>query len=431
MEYNFFSLNRFKSKYDYTPLKIVFLYINFTYFSHFFLSESPSVRGLIFMFAINLSIIFGYILPNSSQVALSKTKTGLKSIWENRININQIIILCSIITILNSINLIKSYYPDLSEIMFYLKNPGHAYIHVKLMSNNPDSLDNNGGFGSIISILLTLLSAAKYIFFTFSILYWKQFNKRIRSLSFLTFIIYFITAFLTGSMITIGTVIMACIPIFIINIKRNKMSFDFPSKNLKKPKRLKYFVLAGIAMFTVVFFMSNRVSEDNNLLEGIKVLLFYISHGYVGLDYCLELPFEPTFGFTSFKGVLAMFVKYLGVPDLFQNSYLIRNQIANNYPALSIWSTIFPWLASDFSFYFLPFIMLVISYKFSFIWNKTIRTGNPYGYLLLGQFFIFWFMIPANNQLFHTLGNSASFILILYLYLKSKKHYISEQDNSI
>ena len=71
--------------------------------------------------------------------------------------------------------------------------------------------------------------------------------------------------------------------------------------------------------------------------------------------------------------------------------------------------------------------MMFISNQFSIIWNKTIRTGNPYGYLLLGQFFIFWFMVPANNQLFHTIGNSASFILILYLYLKSKKYYIKKE----
>lgn len=416
MNNNIFSLHTYKQKYDYTPLKIVFIFLNFTYLFHLFFSESPSVYGLIFMSVINISIIVGYILPNTSKIALATAQIGLNSVWKKEIKVNRIIILCSIIIILSSINTVKSFYPDSGEILTYLKNPGEAYMYIKHITNNPDIFDVSGWLGSTFSILLTLLSATKYIFFMFSILYWKQLKSSIRLLSISTTVIYIATSFLIGSMITIGTILMSCIPIFLINMKRKGMSFDFFKK------RLKYFLIAGLGTFMVVYFMSNRVS-DNNLLEGVKVLGFYISHGYVGLDYCLELPFEPTFGFTSFKGIFTMFVEYLGAPDLFQNSYLIRNELANNYPALSVWSTIFPWLASDFSFYFIPFIMLVISYQFSLIWNKTLRTGNPYGYLLLGQFFIFWFMVPANNQLFHTLGNSASFVLILFLYLKSKRYY--------
>ena len=414
----YFSLKKYRSTYDYIPLIIVLSYLNITYSFHLFLSKSPSVYGLIFMSSINLSIIVGYFLPNKTNTW--QLPTSLKVIWKKKINVNRIIILSSIITIISSINVISTFYPDSNEILFYLKNPGKAYIHTKFMKNNVDDFAKIGGFGSIIGILLTLLSATKYVFITFSILYWDQLKKRTITISILTFIIYCISSFLVGAMITIGSIIMACVPIFIVKMKQQKRSFNFFSQ------RLKYLIIVGLGVLIVVFFMSNRVSDDNNFREGINVLAFYVSHGYEGLDYCLELPFKPTYGFTSFKGVSEMFVKYLGAPDLFQKSYLIRNEIYNNYPSLSIWSTIFPWLASDLSFFSLPLIMMVISYKFSFIWNKTVRTGNPYGYLLLGQFFIFWFMVPANNQLFHTFGNSVSFILILFLYLRSKRYYQKE-----
>lgn len=420
----FFSLHTYKSNYDYTPLKLVFIYINLTYLLHFMLNESPSFLGFLFMTMINLSIVIGYVLPNYSESSFMKRKAGLNLIWKKKdININWIIIVCSILSILSFINTILSYYPSLNEIAYYLQNPGQAYIYTQFISQNPDNFEINGGFGSVVSIVLTLLSATKYIFLMFTLLYWKQLKNTIRLLSVSTLILYLISSFLVGSMITIGSVLLSFIPLLLISFKHKRNVINEQTINLKKPKPFKIILSAVLGLFIVLYFISNRMDKDNNLFEGVKVLGFYISHGYVGLDYCLALPFETTYGQTTFRGISALFVKYWEVPDLFNTSYLGRNQDVNGYPALSLWSTIFPWLASDFSFYSLPLIMGVISYQFSLIWNKVIRTGNPYGYLLLGQFFIFWFMVPANNQLFHTLGNAASFIVILYLYLKSKRYY--------
>ncbi|WP_205630316.1 hypothetical protein [Polaribacter vadi] len=378
------------------------------------------------MIIITIATFFGYLLPNNLHSKISDAKLGINSIWRKKINVNKVLLVCAIIVIITSYGIVYSFYNNNSDILFYLKNPGLAYSNIKLMVRNPDNFENNAVFSSSISILLTLLSGTKYIFFTFAVLYWKQLQKKIKILIILTAIIYFITSFLVGSMITIATILMSIIPIFLIFIKKKKAITPQPYKKMKKSSRFKVFAAMALGVFVIIFFLSNRISTDNNLLEGIKVLGFYVSHGYTGLDYCLGLPFEPTFGFTSFRGISEMLVKYLSAPDFFENSYLVRNELVNGYPAMSVWSTIFPWLASDFSFYGIPFIMVWASYQFSVIWNRTIRTGNPHGYVLLGQFFIFWLMIPANNQLFHTLSNAASFLLILALYLRSKKYYKKE-----
>lgn len=419
-------LSRFVSNYDYSPLIVILFYLIFTYLLHLFLNESPSTRGFVFMIIIFISIIIGYILPNSKEISVSSQTKGLNIIWQNKSGkIYLIIFFSSIITTVTSINAIISYYPNTYEMMYYLRNPGQAYMYTTFINRNSDLFEQNAGFGSFVSILLSLLSATKYIFFILSILYWKHINIRIKVLSIVTFIIYSISSFLIGSMITVGSILMAIIPIVIVKLKYKSRVGALKEKQFSFSTRFKIFVSIAIGAFIILFFMSNRISEENNLLEGAKMLGFYLSHGYNGLDHCLRLPFEPTFGFTSFRGITNMFVKYLGVSDLFQNSYLMRNEFINNYPALSIWSTIFPWLASDFSFYLLPFIIGLISFQFSILWNRTIRTGNPYGYLLLGQFFIFWFMIPANNQVFHTFGNATSFLLILYIYIRSKRNFMN------
>lgn len=415
-----FEISRVKSKYNYSPIKIVTFYIIFTYMIHLLLNENVNYRGFIFMTAIIFSIIIGYYLPNSRELSFSKSKLGENIKWDGRVNIELLILISSFITIISSINNILTYYPNRSEILYYLMNPGQSYIYIKSLKFNPDLIEFNGGFSSSVNILLTLLSAAKYIFFIFVILYWKNLKRFTQVFSVFTLLLYLASSFLIGSMITIGSILLSIIPLVLVNSK------IYNTSRFRHKKKFKTYIAVSICLFLILFFITNRVDQNNNLIEGVKVLGFYISHGYVGLDYCLELPFEPTYGFTTFYGISTMFVKYLGITDFFQNSYLIRNQIVNGYPAFSIWSTIFPWLASDFSFFFLPLIMGFISFKFSLLWNKTIRSGNPFGYLLLGQLFLFWFMIPANNQLFHTLGNSSSFILIYVLYVVSKKYYVKE-----
>lgn len=420
-----FELFKFKMRYDYTPIIIVLSYLNFTYLMHLLLNETASANGLIFISIINLSIIVGYVLPiyNNNPVSLSRGNTGLNLIWENQFNINRVIVVCSIISILSSLAVIKTYYSSINELFYYLQNPGQAYLHIKSINRNPELYSVNGGIGSGISILLTLLSATKHIYLVFSLLYWKQLKRSTHFFFLFGVVIYILHSLLIGSMITIGELLFALMPILIINFKRKPKTSDLPKANIQKSKRLKMLILLLSGILLLVFYISNRINEENNLYEGIEMLGFYISHGYVGLDYCLELPFEFTFGFTSFRSISSMLVKYLGAPDLFQNSYLVRNEIINGYPALSIWSTIFPWLASDFSFYLVPLIIGIISYQFSLLWNKTLRTGNPFGYLLLGQFFLFWIMIPANNQLLHSIANTASLLLIIYLYNRSKRYF--------
>lgn len=160
-------------------------------------------------------------------------------------------------------------------------------------------------------------------------------------------------------------------------------------------------------------------SETGVLFSGLLGLLYYVSHGYVGLSYCLNLPFHFTWGHTIFRGLSNTILPYLGISNLFSESYLIRNQLINNWSALQIWSTVFPWLASDITFWLVPLLMLIVGYSMKKAWKISIQFNNPYALLFLGQMFIFCFMIPANNQLFHTFGNSIGVISITIMYIYS------------
>jgi hypothetical protein len=406
------------NKFDYLPLILVASYIIFTYGLHIVINYPTSIKGLFFMTINVFSIFFGYLMPNKR---FYRSNYAFKDQAINYKHIERIIFFCSIIVILYSYNIISSYYDSLSEIIEFATNPGKSYGYIKQLRKYPHLNEVDGGFNSTFSILLTLTVGTKYIYITLSLLYWKYINKITKVMAVAATLAYFLNSLLVGAMITIASLFLSSLPVLILFLRKKRNNNLDSGKVSSRGRRLKVILGMAFVSFLVIFFISNRVEGSANILTGIESLITYMSHGYVGLDYTLELPFEFTYGFTTFRAVGGYLVKYLGFQNYFLDSYLVRNELVTGWPALSVWSTFFPWVASDFTFYSIPFLLIIISNKFAAIWNKTIRTQNPYGYLILGQFFIFWFMIPANNQLFHTLENTSAFILIYYLYRRSLK----------
>ncbi|MHC1718111.1 MAG: hypothetical protein AB9883_05600 [Acidaminococcaceae bacterium] len=420
-EYRSKNIEYIGRKFDYLPLFIIIIYLSVSYIAHLIMNDSKSVLLLLFVAITHICIIIGYILPSNSAILYKYPKTNKTVVWKYNKSIEKIIIISMFITIFGCIYNVFEFYAEDDNIINFLINPGKGYEYVKFLRNNPEYNISNNDYGSIISIFLTLSSGTKYIYLMLSLLFWKDLKKKFKLLFYITSGIYLINSLLIGAMITVAGPLMACMPI-IINSIRSKRTDNNVNKSEKKWKRqfLGFLVLL-ITILLIVFFIGNRVDENSSMLEGFRTLIFYFSHGYIGLEESIELPFEFTCGFTTFRGITMYFVKYMGIDDPFVYSYLMRNEAINGWPALSLWSTIYPWLASDFTFFLIPLIMGSISYVFSKIWNRTLVDNNPFSYLLLGQFFVFWLMVPANNQLFLTLGNASSLILILYLYRQSQK----------
>jgi hypothetical protein len=410
-----------KTRFDFLPLVIVITYLFVSYMLHLLTNNSNSVALFVFLTTTNLFIAIGYILASNRRQLNVYSKLSGINMWEYNNKIKMLIIISMIITILSSINNISAFYYGTDELLRFIRNPGQAYEYVKFLRNHPEYNTTGRSFGSFVSIFLTLASASKYLYLTLTLIYWKKIKTGVRFLFVLTSIIYLIQSLLIGAMITVASLFMSTVPLLINNLRLRRISKRVNYKEMRK-KRISALTFSVVSVLLIVFFIGNRVDDNSSFLEGFRTLAFYLTHGYVGLEKAIYLPFEFTFGFTTFRGITSYLVDSMGINDPFVNSYLIRNEYANGWPSMSLWSTIYPWLASDFSYFGIPFIMGFVSYKFSKVWNRAIVTSNPFGYLLLGQLFIFWFMIPANNQLFQTLGNSAAFISILILYWRSIKY---------
>jgi hypothetical protein len=161
--------------------------------------------------------------------------------------------------------------------------------------------------------------------------------------------------------------------------------------------------------------------EDGRVGFGVVMACKYVSHGYTGLALAMELPFEWTYGLGWSKGLQVMLRDYLGGPDLFDRSYLVRNEATNDWPALWWWSTIFPWIASDTTFFGTVLVMLVVGFAIGRLWTGIVISGDPLGFALLGQLFVLVFMFPANNALAQSIDGVFSLAGGIAIYYFGKR----------
>lgn len=396
------------------PIKYVGAYLLFTlcaYIFVYFNTDENLIPTVLVVSIFYISLIAGYFF-NTKKNNVSTPKWG----WNCKIR--KLIIFASFTTIIISFVNVLSYYPSFSVMMQYLKNPGLAYSYVKAVRRGTIQVDALK-LPSIIAIGLNILTFTKYIVIIFLPLYWKKLKKIDKLLGLLSLFVYVIHAFLIGAMINIGICFFSLVPVL----------FYYSSKSISQIKlryKILIFLLLGCSVLLIAYFLGSRSeigdrSIENILREGFMGLMTYVSHGYRGLSYCLQLPFQCTWGQTTFYGIITKAFPFLGINSNWANSYLVRSQEQFGWSALQVWSTIFPWLASDVSFVFIPIIMFAIGYFIKKVWQDVVTTKNPYAFLMMSQLMVFCFMIPANNQLFHTFGNSMGTIIIFMMYRHSLK----------
>lgn len=158
---------------------------------------------------------------------------------------------------------------------------------------------------------------------------------------------------------------------------------------------------------------------------GIGSVLGYLSGGYFGLSMTFKLPFVWTYGLGSSYFVSLVCDKFLGIP-IFQSTYLGRlSELGRN--GLSSWNTIFPWLASDFTFLGALLLFVFVGYFFAFVWYEVLYYKNPVSIVMFGTLCLGFLYLPANNQLFHGIDSFIATVLTIFWWLwKHKKYNVME-----
>lgn len=156
--------------------------------------------------------------------------------------------------------------------------------------------------------------------------------------------------------------------------------------------------------------------------DGVEALsmVFYTSHGYYGLAQNLKQPFRWTYGIGNSVRTSQWVEKNWNTRDIFALTHPYRTQQATGWPALSVWSTIFPWYAGDLTWFGVLVAMFFLGWFFSYVWLDCLSTGSPFALAWFGRLSILVAFIPCNNQIMQTLGAAFATVSLALLYFASK-----------
>lgn len=148
--------------------------------------------------------------------------------------------------------------------------------------------------------------------------------------------------------------------------------------------------------------------SDSILQFAMDMLAGYLSQGYYGLSLALNSDFDFSYGL----GHSAFLMSVAG----FSGGYLNKiNQMG--WDTASQWSTIFPWVASDLSFFGAPFFVAAFAFFWGSSYKSAIVEKNDAGAIIFILLSVCFFYIPANNQLTQTLDAYLGFVFWLVVYL--------------
>jgi hypothetical protein len=112
-------------------------------------------------------------------------------------------------------------------------------------------------------------------------------------------------------------------------------------------------------------------------------------------------------------------VRITGIERIGTLSYPKRIE-EDGWDALGLWSSIYPWIASDVSFPGTIFVVFLIGRLFALAWFDALSGRNPFAYGMLAQFTIMLFYFPANNQTVQFGEGFTAFWVILLAWLLTR-----------
>lgn len=445
-----------------TPIIVLESYLAFTVFLYFFGPVDwniPSATKLLLFLAVNYGgLLLGY------RWGTLRARAGMRGGLPRFAGVVRIhpwvlrLVLFSMLFAIFSMTLrLFAIRGGLSEVLATITSPGEAYIQAQLMAQ----MDRDGlvmpiqGYSWVFRIS-TVLAVFNGLYLPIAVACWRWLPRWYKPLVWLTIFCSLVYAIGVGAQSGVGFMLFSVLPVILYKIfveRKIARVVQGDRLRVRRPPSKGRLVIAGassllLLVATVAFFQIDRAEtsgheissgdalvgpfgtptsrgfplfEGGRLGFGVVMACKYVSHGYTGLALAMELPFEWTYGLGWSKGLQVILRDYLGGPDLFDRSYLARNEEVNQWPALWWWSTIFPWIASDTTFVGTVLVMILIGFGIARVWMEIVVNGNPLGFVLIGQLFVLVFMFPANNALAQTLDAVFAFGGGLTLYFVGKR----------
>lgn len=165
---------------------------------------------------------------------------------------------------------------------------------------------------------------------------------------------------------------------------------------------------------------------SENQRFGVSMLIAYLSQGYYGLSIALEEKFESTYGLGHSPFLMSLYEGASGDRDLYQRGYMAKMS-AHGWDDKGVWSSAFPWIASDVGFPATLFVVMLLSFLMARTWIDSIKLNDDFAAIVFVSLFVFFIYLPANNQLAQTGDAYLSFWVWMVFWLKSKRKFRKEE----
>lgn len=444
------------------PILLLEGYLAFTVFLYFFGPVEWHIPSGLKLFAFLLvnygGLYVGYLVgTRGGREKLREHVDSRAGVLRPNRFVLRLILVSMLFTIFTAVAKLIAVRGGLAEVFSTITNPGEAYIQAQIIAQ----LDRDGEATPIAGFswayrISTVLAALNGLYLPLAVACWRWLTLPYRALFFVTLFWSLLYAVGVGAQSGIGFLLFSLVPVTLykVFVERKPVRVHVgPTLRLERVSGTLKLVLGGAAavmilVSIVAFFQLDRAEssgynlsagdalvgshgtpvtrgfplfEDTRLGFGFTMAAKYVSHGYTGLALAMELPFEWTYGLGWSKGLQVMYRDYGGGPDIFEKSYLIRNEQTNDWPALWWWSTIFPWIASDTTFLGTVLFTLIVGYAIGRLWMSTVTTSSPLAFAVLGQLFVLVFMFPANNALAQTIDGVFAFVGVLLIYFVGRR----------
>ena len=161
-----------------------------------------------------------------------------------------------------------------------------------------------------------------------------------------------------------------------------------------------------------------------SMQEGVSAGLFYITQGYKGMSLCMDYEWVPMFGIGHSRFYTWLIgEKILQQTNMHKEGYCFRLAQRGYWDDSVLWSTIFPWLANDVSFWGIPVVMFFFSFFLALAWRDIIIARNKEVLYLFPIMMSIFFTLNMNNYIFQTADTAFSSTILFGYWLLNRCHH--------
>lgn len=398
------------------PVRFALLYWVATFVIFLFSSLTTEVRNMGTLVVFVIACFVGFYLGYRAGLAgylRQRVAAQIPSFGRSSIDV-ALVVGGAVYFLLWSLNQLIEF--DLTNPVALIQavlNPGEAYKAKFEIAQ--DRL--NSQYSSSLGQVLVLTSVFYALFVPLVVTSWNNLPRAVRLLGLAAIGFYVVSFLAIGTMKGLGDIVLFVLTGLSVLIAKRRLA-----AGMVMSRRRIYFLLTivGGAFFAYMLVSQVQRAEQFQITEspivgdvsksfvaqqfghdaayGFYTILAYPSHGYAGLAFNLEQPFVFSRGAGTSLALESYRQQYLGGGDNRFLTYPFRTELATGWDAQMFWSTALPWLASDVSFFGVPFVLALLGFIYARLWRSALFGSNPLTVGGLGLMIMFIAFMPANNQ---------------------------------